>query len=181
MIRPLATHTALRVGKIRDAQTAGVRRKARMVAGHSGLKVTMPAKSPAIMPSRSKSQGAVGVKRQWSKSDKDRENPGNSSGSSNLPPFSAFITLGWRGFIDVAVCFPRLSIQDPNDPHACFQVSAGLKHQVVRLVMLGNDFNDQVGGNRTGFGRNEVLNPLADKEHQIRSAVRSSVSFTSTS
>jgi hypothetical protein len=70
---------------------------------------------------------------------------------------------------NVAVRLPRLSIQKPNGPDASSQVLTNLKYQIVRLVMLGNDFNDQVGGDRNRYLIEiDVFNTLEDEEHKIR-------------
>jgi hypothetical protein len=88
------------------------------------------------------------------------------------PPFGNY-NAGLKSFRNISVCFPRLSIQKPNGPHACLQVLANLEHQVVRLVMLGNDFNDQIGGNQQRYlVKIDVSNPLATNEDQVRSADR---------
>ena len=143
VVRPLATNTALRVGKIENVELLGFDGKLDWSQDSSGLKVVMPAQKPCDYAISAQSTRApYRLMCRWRTSDKSREqkkNPGTVQTIRNLPPSFGINNTRLQHAGNVAVCFPRLPIQKPNGPHACLQVLANLEHQVVRLVVLGND------------------------------------------
>ena len=61
----------------------------------------------------------------------------------------------------------------PDGPYACLQILPNLEHKVVRLVILGDNFNNEIGRNRQGYlVKIDIFDPIATEEHQIRSANR---------